>query len=82
MIYVYIVNWLIVFVNALFSWLPSVSTLPFGMDTPLVTAFGYWNGFLEVVWPFQILWACVLWYYALKVSLLFIRMIPYVGNAV
>jgi len=80
--------------NLIFSVLPQVVTLDkvsfaghtldtgLGIDSALVTAFGYFNGFLEVFWPLQILWVMVLWYYGIKVALFFLRMIPFIGKAV
>lgn len=56
--------------NILFSFLPHVTMLPFGMDAALVTAFGSWYGFLQVFWPLQIVWTMVLWYYGVLVTLI------------
>jgi len=61
--------------NILFSWLPTVTVLPLGIDSALSTAFGYWNGFLMVFWPLQIVWTLVLWYYGIKFALVALRLV-------
>lgn len=78
-IFIEAVTWLL---NGIFSFLPAVTVLPFGIDSALVTAFGYWNGFLAVFWPLAIVWTMAVWFYGIKFALLFIRMIPFIGRAV
>lgn len=82
MIWSILIDAIVWFLNAVFSFFPKVLELPFGMDESLVTVFGYWYGFLAVFWPLEIVWTLVLWYYAIKIGLWVLRMIPIVGRAV
>lgn len=79
MIISYLVLAVLDFLNALFSWLPQVTALPtvfgFNSDTALSTVFGYWNGFIQVVWPLEIVWYWILFYYFFRISLLGLKFI-------
>jgi len=82
MIWYSITNALVYVQDTFFGWWPKVTTLPFGIDSPLVTAFGYWYGFLDVFWPLQIVWTMVLVYYGIRLAMLFGKMIPFVGKGI
>lgn len=82
MIIYFLLNFVVAMVTFIFDWLPKVTELPFGLDAILVTTFGYWYGFLAVMWPLEVVWVCVLWYYGIKIGMIFVRMIPFVGRAV
>jgi hypothetical protein len=64
----------LVFVFDTLSQLPGVILLPFGMSDALLTASSYWYDFLNVFWPLQIVWQCVLWYALFKISLVTLRL--------
>jgi len=68
--------------NGIVSWIPHVDTIPFGIDDALITLFGYWHGFLAVMWPLEIVWTCVLFYYGIKLILLGLKFIPWLGTRV
>jgi len=82
MIWYVVLNALVSGINTLFAWLPHVTELPYGIDTALTTTFGYWYAFLAVMWPLEIVWTMVLFYYGIKVGLFFLRMVPFAGRAV
>lgn len=52
---------------------PQVSTLPFGIDDALSTLFSTWNAILEVMWPLQQPYYCLLAYYGFLIILLLVR---------
>lgn len=85
MIIILILNLLVSFLVVILSPLPSVTVLPFGIDAELTTAMGYFNSFLDLVWPLQIIWQCLLWYLGFELVLLVIRVflphrLPRLGN--
>ena len=60
--------------GAIFSIFPTVTSLPFGLDSVLSTGFGYWNSFLAVFPPLQIVWACFLWFLFYKATMMIFKM--------
>lgn len=62
MIYFYFVNFFTGLLTDVFSWVPKVTQLPFGIDSFLISAVGYVNSFLTVFWIFQPIWNCFLFY--------------------
>jgi len=73
MIVLQFLHQLLLFVINTVSYLPAVTVLPFGMSNALLTGANYWYSFLQVFWPLQIVWTCVLWYALFKVALLTLR---------
>lgn len=60
--------------SVIFSVFPSVSQLPLGMDSVMVTAVGWWYSFLTVFWPLQIVWTCFMWYLGIKIFMIILRL--------
>lgn len=79
MITTLLLNIIIMFVGALFFWLPQVTTLPtimgYDIDTALVNGVGMLNTWLNAFWPMQYLiggFLVLMGYYGLKMLLRFI----------
>jgi len=68
----------ITFVNILFSWLPTVESLPLGIDGVLTTASSYFHGAIETVPYLQVVWTCFL--YALAFELLLKLLKVFLGH--
>lgn len=60
--------------STIFSFLPTVTELPsiggYSLDTIFITIFGYVHGMYTAFPPFEIVFQCLFFYYALKVTLL------------
>ena len=48
---------------------PIITSLPFGMDGVLVTAFGYFYALMAIVPPLQVIWPAFIIYLSFKVLL-------------
>ena len=50
-------NLIVLFIGAIFSWLPQVTTLPmiagYDIDTALVSGMGQFHAFTQTFWPIQ-----------------------------
>lgn len=66
---------IVIFFASIVSWLPRVDVLPFGIDSALGTAMGYWYSFLAVMWPFAIVWTMFLWYLGIRATVYALRLI-------
>lgn len=67
---------LVEIVNAIFSSFGDVVTeLPFGVDAPLVTAFGYVHAFIQALPLFQTPFILILAYYSFKITLLGLKLL-------
>lgn len=75
MIFIWIINAFVAFASIIFSWLPHVTTLPWGIDDFLVTTMGYWYAFLQVFWPLQIIWTFCIVYFTYRLSLIVLKFI-------
>lgn len=71
-----ILNTVVLFVGAIFSWLPVVTTLPtiggFDIDAALVSGMGIFNYYCTIVWPIHTIFLgflVLMGYYTLKVGL-------------
>lgn len=71
-------NIIVLFIGAVFIWLPQVETLPlivgFDIDTALVNGIGQLNVFLNAFWPIKIMiqgFLFLMGYYGLKMILRF-----------
>jgi len=58
----------------IFSWLPKVTSLPFGMDAGIQNAVAVWNSFLIVFWPLQFPWLLTEWYIGILVSVMVLQL--------
>lgn len=65
----------IAILNALTAFLPSVTTLPYGMDGYLIEAIGYWNSFIGIFPPFQDVFNAFCVYLGFRVTLMLLRLI-------
>lgn len=63
-----------------FGWLPVVTSLPFGIDSFIVTGVGYVNFISTIFPPLGILYTAFLWVIGWKITLLVIRMIPVIRH--
>ncbi len=79
MIWYYLILFITTLLTAVFSWLPTVATLPqilgVDVDTYLVQAVGYFYAFINAFWVLGDLFGAVLFYIgylALKMVLRFI----------
>jgi len=69
---------LISLVNALTSWMPTVTELPFGIDPILTTGMGYIVFIGTVFPPIQSMLNAFVFYYTFKLGIKFVAMIPIV----
>jgi len=67
---------LISVLNALTFFLPTVTALPFGIDTILTTGMGYIVFIIGVFPPLGIMLNGLIFYYGFKLSLKLVAMIP------
>jgi len=49
----YLILFVVSVLNIVLSWVPVVTSLPFGIDLFLSAVFGYVQAFGEVFWPFK-----------------------------
>jgi len=80
MITLFLLNVFFGVVQLVLSILPTVSTLPFGMDEVFVTALGYWHSFLDVMWIFELPWELLVWYIYYKIVVALVRIV--IGNRI
>jgi len=73
MIFIFLLQALLFFLNSIFFWMPVVDRLPLGIDAALVTAIGYFKGFMAIFPPLQIIWDAVLWYMCLVILIVTLR---------
>lgn len=73
MITQYIFSFIIAVFSVIFGWLPEVTTLPLGIDSALVTLFGWLRSLVENVWPIQIILTCLLWYLSFRIGLMVLK---------
>ena len=73
-----LLNIIVLFLGAIFSWLPQVLVLPtiagFDIDTALQTGLGQLNFFMDTFWPLYILmqgFLVLVGYYVIKMTLRF-----------
>ena len=71
-------NLIVLFLGAVFSWLPQVTTLPsvggFDIDSALVTGIGQFNAFATTFWPLYIMFQgflAIMGYYIIKIGIKF-----------
>lgn len=73
-----LLNFMVMTVGAIFSWLPTVETLPtiggYDVDAALVTGMGQVMTFFNTFWPLKIMFQGFLFllgYYAIKIGIRF-----------
>ncbi len=78
MILTLLLNFLVLIVGVVFSWLPKVTALPtingYDIDAALVTGMGYVQTFFTTFWPLQIMFngfLVLMAYYIVKMTLRF-----------
>jgi len=64
----------VVFFNIITSWLPTVTELPFGLDTTLATAVSYFHGITETVPYLQVVWTCFLYVLGFEILMLVLKL--------
>lgn len=79
MITTLILNIIIMFVGALFFWLPEITALPtivgYDIDTALVNGVGNLNVWLNAFWPLKYMiggFLALMFYYGIKMVLIFL----------
>lgn len=69
MIFNFILQFFVTFINAVFSILPQITELPFGLDSILTTAVQIFNGAMTTIPYLQIVWTCFLWLMGFEIFL-------------
>lgn len=78
-------SYLLLFISAfltdipVFLHFPRIETLPFGMDEPLVTAFGNFNAFMDMFPPLHITFVAFMIYLGFRVAVLVLNNIPFIN---
>jgi hypothetical protein len=62
-------------ISVILSPLPTVTALPFGIDSAMSYVVGMWNAFLVDFPPLAIVFQCLLWYYGILLFLLVLKLI-------
>lgn len=60
-------------INILFFWLPSVTSLPFGLDNILVMASGYFHGAMDTLPYLEVVWTCFLYLLGFELLLVILK---------
>ena len=61
-------------VNVIFSWLPAVDTLPFGIDSAFISAMMYFNGAIDTLPYLEIVFDSFLYVIGFEVLLLVLKL--------
>jgi len=64
---------LISIAQALTGFLPTVETLPWGIDALLVTSTGYFKGFMQIFPPLQIVFGAFMLYLGFRLLLIVLK---------
>lgn len=56
--------------NVIFGWMPVVTTLPFGVDSAMVTVVGYAKTVMELIPPIQVVFNFFMLYLGFRFGLL------------
>jgi len=64
---------IIMIFNTLVSWLPSVSVLPFGMDSLWISSVGYFKGFMLIFPPLEIVYQAFVFYLGFRLLLIVLK---------
>lgn len=72
-------NIIVLFLGAIFSWLPTITNLPnilgFDIDAALVTGMGQFNQFANTFWPLKLMFQgflVIMIYFGIKMALRFL----------
>jgi len=60
-------------ITIMFSWLPSVETLPFGIDTILQFAVDLFKGAINTIPYLEVVWICFLYAISFEILLLILK---------
>jgi len=60
-------------IGSLVAWLPEVSELPFGIDSVLVSAFGYFNYIAVLIPPLALMKSAFLFVVTFKITMLILK---------
>jgi len=74
MIWYYLLSFFGNLLNAAFSFLPEVTTLPLGMDLALTTMVGSFKAIYEIMPWFGVIFTAFMWYAGFRISLLVLRL--------
>lgn len=80
MLIYYLLQFPVIMLNALTSWLPTVETLPLGLDAILTNGFNYFFFLTNLIPPLGIIWEGFFWVITFKVTMRLFRLIPFVGR--
>jgi len=61
--------------DSITSFLPQVSSLPFGIDGVLQTSIGWVNSLVVLFWPIEVILSVFLWYLTFRVGLVLLKLI-------
>lgn len=75
MIWYYVLLFFGSVLTAVFSFLPTVSTLPLGMDAALTAMIGYLNTIKVLVPWLAVIFTALMWYLGFRVTLLTLRLL-------
>lgn len=70
----------VIFLNAITAFVPTVETLPFGLDTILADGFGWFFYVAEVIPPLGSMYEAFIWVIGFKITMRLLLMIPFVGR--
>jgi len=76
MLFTVLIGGLVQIINYLTAWMPTVQTLPFGIDAILTTGMGYVHFIGGVFPPITSMLEGFLFYYAFKLVLKLVAMFP------
>lgn len=75
MILTYIINALFTVLASLLSVFPSVTALPFGIDSFLITSVGQIYTITQLFWPLIPVFNCLIFYIPIKVALWTLKLV-------
>lgn len=75
MIFFYLAKWVVALFTALTAWLPTVDTLPFGVEDYLAMGVGYFRALADFFPPLYTLLTVFVVYFGFKVTLMSLRLV-------
>jgi hypothetical protein len=75
MIWILFIDAFVWALNLLFSWLPKVTSLPYGIDTAISQASSVYNSFIVDFWLLSLPWTLTLWYLGILFTLMILRLV-------
>lgn len=61
------------FLTILFGWLPSVDSLPFGIDSAFITLVSYFRGAIQTLPYMQVVWNCFLYLLGFEILMVVLK---------